>query len=265
MPTKQNTIIWPLHSNPLSCVLALTSSSWQLKGERGFSQRELWGCSMPRPAGAHDNTESHDVSEESKLCTMTNAYSEDCEHHKYNLTDLPTELTLGWGTNAFIFISAGLRERPCRMSNLDINCLWIPVEKCGTNIRELSEKVPKLGTNLHSFATFYSIACSRFFYLFITTASDSSSEEYIKIRPVAKQHGATALSPRCRDYNELWTRRIDGQHVFWIHSHNICQSALLFQLLTEGVRTSEGGLCYINPGITPTSDTKGCENEAHHI
>lgn len=140
--------------------------------------------------------------------------------------------------------------------------LWKNVEPTSENYQKKSPSWEQIYIVLQRFIALHVLV---FFYLFITTASDSSSEEYIKIRPVAKQHGATALSPRCRDYNELWTRRIDGQHVFWIHSHNICQSALLFQLLTEGVRTSEGGLCYINPGITPTSDTKGCENEAHHI
>lgn len=45
------------------------------------------------PVGAHNNTEPHAVREESNLCTMTNAHSEQREHHKYNLTDLPTELT----------------------------------------------------------------------------------------------------------------------------------------------------------------------------
>lgn len=139
--------------------------------------------------------------------------------------------------------------------------LWNNVEPTSGNYQKRSPSWEQIYIVLQRFIALHVLV----FYLFITTASDSSSEEYIKIRPVAKQHGATALSPRCRDYNELWTRRIDGQHVFWIHSHHICQSALLIQLLTEGARTSEGGLCYINPGITPTSDTKGCENEAHHI
>lgn len=46
------------------------------------------------PVSAHNGTERRAVREESNLGAMTNAHGDAvAEHHKYNLTDLPTEPT----------------------------------------------------------------------------------------------------------------------------------------------------------------------------
>lgn len=123
-----------------------------IKGSEG-SAREGYKAAACPVQPAHMITLSRMMSARNQTSAQWQMHTaECCEPHKYNLTDLPTELTGGWRTNAFIFISAGLREGSCCFSNLEIDCVWIPVdrsvEKCETSIwlssriKTISEKSP---------------------------------------------------------------------------------------------------------------------------
>lgn len=85
--SKTKAVVWPPPEQSSQRCLSTYLILLMIKEGGGRVQPE------EGPVRAHNNTEPHAVREESNPCTMTNAHSEQHEHHKYNLTDLPTELT----------------------------------------------------------------------------------------------------------------------------------------------------------------------------
>lgn len=67
------------------------AGGWGVEGGQGHT---AGAPSSVCPVSAHNGTERRAVREESNLSAMTNAHGDAvAEHHKYNLTDLPTEPT----------------------------------------------------------------------------------------------------------------------------------------------------------------------------
>lgn len=192
---------------------------------------------------------------------MTNAHIVYCECHKYNLTDLPSELTWGWRANVFIFISAGLREDSCCCSNSKINSLWIPVSGQSENVKPTKSGLKWKSQSLLVFVIKHVIASHGLFSLLAHSLNQVQASKLKlnwlldNILYLCCPWGAGIITSFER--RGLMANMCFKSTPITSANQRCCFSCCL-RTSRLCISTSEGGLIHIDAGIAPISDRKCC-------